>query len=356
MTTVESGDFDGSKLYLTPDLPSRSFSPLLRSRPAWDEEASQFRVGLDSKTANEPIGLGIYGLTRQEDPSHIFDGLGIIRLQSSPWSSRLESNRLKFSGNDSAVDTQPEDLDDFSCLSQTFLHDLEAVFLVNDLADDCEPSVEIIVEEAKSAEEGPLSVLYPRTSTPKKVFAEQEKNALSLTARRPSRPPSNICATVSGPNLRGSTSTSLAAPLVAFPRSAPLSSSPSGTAKISNSASAQGSSAFVRSTCTLKSPSQRNRVFSSPFPSRTRQSLCDNQAFGSSSGVSPSTSARNLTVSVSMGPGPSGSGGGDLSLGYRSLQSHSVRDLSVVGTISSDLKKVPVPMSRSGSSSGLKGR
>ncbi|KAF8351694.1 hypothetical protein F5887DRAFT_912390, partial [Amanita rubescens] len=158
-TLLESGDLDAFKFNLTPDLPSEPLSPLLlMTRSTLDEEASRFYVGLtNGKTIDEPslpIGLGIYGLKRQEDPSHIFDGLGIIRLQSSPWSSRLESNGPNFSGNDSAVHTQPEDLDDHSCLSQTFLHDLEAFFLVKDLADDCGPTVEIIVEEPESAEVG----------------------------------------------------------------------------------------------------------------------------------------------------------------------------------------------------------
>lgn len=159
---------------------------------------------------------------------------------------------------------------------------------------------------------------------------------MSLTPR--------LCATISGPNMQTSTSTTLAVPLDAtLPRSATTSCSassslsPSGSFGLSTSSSAEGSTGFVRSTCSAFK-SQRDRIYSSPFPSRARRQSLDNH--GAVPSVSPSASARNLTVSVSMGPGPSASGSsGGLSMGNRSLQSHSVRDLSVVGTISSDLKK-----------------
>ena len=346
-------DPDVTESYLTPlapDLPYESFSPFLTaSRHVLDLQAS--RLGLtNSKSTDETsplFGLGILGLTRKGDPSREFDGLGTVHVQSSPWRSRPSIfEASSSSGNDSAVHIQPEDPD--GDISDTFLHDLETFFLTRDSTDSCGPILDFIVEEPKSMDaygkEDFLAVLSPQMSTPKKKNSKGIKTAMSLTPRRPSRPPSNLCAIISGPNMQTSTSTTLAVPLDAtLPRSATTSCSassslsPSGSFGLSTSSSTEGSTGFVRSTCSAFK-SQRDRIYSSPFPSRARRQSLDNH--GAVPSVSPSASARNLTVSVSMGPGPSASGSsGGLSMGNRSLQSHSVRDLSVVGTISSDLKK-----------------
>ena len=325
---------------LTPDLPSESFLPFLTaSRHVLDGLTS-------SKSTDETsplFGLGILGITRKDDPSREFDGLGVVRVRPSPWRSMQPTfEATGVSGNDSAVDIQPEDPD--GDISDTFLHDLEAFFLNRDSTDGCGPILDFTVEEPKSMDttgkEECLPVLSPQMSTPKKTCS---KGGMSLTPRRPSLPPPNLCAT----NLRTSTSAStLAVPLDAIlPAhssttslfSLPSSLSPSGSFGLSTSGSAQGSAGSVRSTCSAFKSPQRDRICSSPFPSRVRRRQShDNH--GAVSPVSPSASATNLTVSVSMGPSPSVSGG--LSMGNRSLQSHSVRDLSVVRTISSDLKKV----------------
>jgi hypothetical protein len=342
-TTIFDPDVTDSYLTpLTPDLPYESFSPFLTaSRHVLDSQAS--RLGLtNSKSTDETtplFGLGIFGLTRKGDPSREFDGLGIVHVRSSPWRSRLPIfEASSSSGNDSAVHIQPEDPD--GDISDTFLHDLETFFLTRDSADGCGPILDFIVEEPKSMDasgkEDFLAVLSPQMSTPKKKISKGIKTAMSLTPRRPSRTPSNLCATISGPNLQTSTSTTLAVPLDA---TLPLSSttsccsasslSPSGSFGLSTSGSAEGSAGFIRSTCSAFK-SQRDRIYSSPFPSRARRQSHGNH--GAVPSVSPSASARNLTVSVSMGPGPSASGssGGGLSMGKRSLQSHTVR---------SDLKK-----------------
>ena len=352
-------DSDSYLTPLTPDLPSESFSPFLTaSRLVLNTEAPQQapRLGLtNSKSADEAsplVGLGILGMTRKDDSSRAFDGLGIVHVRSSPWRSRRPFDASDSSGNfDSAVHIQPDDLDDDnSRISDTFLHDLESFFLARDSTDGGGPTLDFIVEEPKFTDvDGEEGFLAPHMSTPKRIF----KTAVSLTPRTPSRPPSNLCATISGPNLRRSTSTTLAVPLVAtLPRSSTTSScsaltrssslSPSGSLGISTLGSSQGSAGFARSTCSAFNKPQRDRIYSSPFPSRT------NDSRGAVPTVSP---ARNLTVSVSMGPA---SGGGGLSMGNRSLQSHSVRDLSVVGTISSDLKKkAPVPQALSASASSF---
>ncbi|KAF8622433.1 hypothetical protein AX15_007017 [Amanita polypyramis BW_CC] len=327
-TEIDDLDHDSSSTSLSEssvafDLPPESFSPLLRAnRLTLDADISQqsSRLGLvtsDGTGLPHLFGLGIYDLTRKEDPSHAFDGLGTIHIQSSPW----RSSPFNDSGVVHVRVPLPSDSHDGgdSHLSDTFLHDLEAFFLVRDSKKPAmgEPTFEITSEGMDPVQ----------MSTPKS-FAKRVKHALSLAPRRPSHPPSNLYATVSGPNLRTPT---CSAPVI--PRSATTSTcrapnSPGSLGPSGSSSSGLGST-FIRKTC-------------SAFRLRSRPSV-------------PVISPRNVTVSVSMGPdaGSSAKGSG---MGNRSLQNHSVRDLSVAGTISSDLKKrVPVSVSMSRSSSSLRG-
>lgn len=229
-----------------------------------------------------------------------------------------------------SVDGHYEDEEEPFHISETFLHDLEAFFLVRD---------------SKPATDGPAFDMDPVHSTPSK----QIKHASSLTPRRLSRPPSNLCSTVSGPTCSTPLPRSVSASTCYALTSSSL--SPPGCLGASSSIPASSGPAFIRRTCSAfklrgrhlgsASPLTAGTTNSgskscSPFPSRTRAPVL-------------TALPGNVTVSVSMGPSASSRGG----IGNRSLQSHSVRDLSVVGTISSDMKK-RIPVSRSGSSS--KGR
>ncbi|KAK2465835.1 hypothetical protein APHAL10511_001476 [Amanita phalloides] len=123
----------------TPGLPSISFSPLLRAtRLALDADASRkaslFGLATATPTAGKEasplFGLGIFDVSRKEDCSHAFDGLGIVRIQSSPWRPKSKTSPVKY--GDEFLEEHGDGDQDCNHISETFLHDLEAFFLVRD--------------------------------------------------------------------------------------------------------------------------------------------------------------------------------------------------------------------------------
>lgn len=374
----DSGSFDEAYSFSS-DLPSESFSPLLRqSRRTLD---MAYGPSSPSGSGSPLRGLGLFNLTRNDDASRPFDGLGVVRVRSC---------------HQLAEDEGQEDEDE---LSPTFLRDLEAYFLVKDFGQPIEtPMIRVEDSLTPTMEEQPVAPpATPVTPSPTRgSLTSKIKHA--LRPRGPSAP--SPAAVTSGLAM---TTTPRSLTTSALPTSISTASSTTFSASTSTSSttSVSSTSSFIRRTCSAfrsqyslnalraeyaaqtGSPGE-NASTSTSSVKRTRSGVCspnkseDSKRTGLSSFLQPVDRAsqpvpvigptRKVSVSVSMGEGvtpvtpvltipitprtglmgpmtpitPMRSGG------KRSLQTHSVRDskdwkdvrdLSVLGTISSGLKK-----------------
>ncbi|KIL56247.1 hypothetical protein M378DRAFT_17260 [Amanita muscaria Koide BX008] len=371
----DSGSFDEAYSFSS-DLPSESSSPLLRqSRRTLDMAyGSSSPSGSDSPLR----GLGLFNLTRNDDASRPFDGLGVVRVRS---------------GRQRTEEEGQEDEDE---LSPTFLRDLEAYFLVKDFCQPIEtPMIRVDDSLTPTMEEQPVAPpATPVTPSPTRgSLTSKIKHA--LRPRGPSAPAATS----------GLAMTTIPRSLTTSALPTSISTASSTTVSVSTSTSSTTSvsstSSFIRRTCSAfrsqyslnalraeyaaqtGSPG-KNAGTSTSSVTRTRSGVCspnkseDSKRTGLSSFLQPVDRAsqpvpvigptRKVSVSVCMGEGvtpvtpvsttpitprtglmgpmtpitPMRSGG------KRSLQTHSVRDskdwkdvrdLSVLGTISSGLKK-----------------
>ncbi|KAF8623171.1 hypothetical protein AX17_007527 [Amanita inopinata Kibby_2008] len=330
----DEGDEDGSSLIA--DLPSESFTPLLLSnRQLLD--ASRGRTTSTAGSQSQLFGLGIYGLTgRDEKKSSAFDGLGVVRVHShsSPWRSGNGGGGCVYG----AVEGEEEG-DDMK-LTETFLQELEAFFLFkNDLAFSAgvapalAPLVQIervwFDDDADGCETG-SDLATPRVETtalslrdgewvPRKERDIEEVSSMTR-AMVPAGLAGRVKRALSGHrrNLSVSPAPALASASLSMGTPLPMSMTASSS-----------SSSFVRRTCSAcHSGSNLNLAAQHKTPV-TR--------------MLPSVSSRNIGIGISISSSNSNNSHicshKKICTPLSSFQSGSVRDLSSVGTISSDLKK-----------------
>ncbi|PFH47325.1 hypothetical protein AMATHDRAFT_6876 [Amanita thiersii Skay4041] len=226
------------------------------------------------------LGLGICNIKRKDD-SCAFDGLGVVHVHSTPWKTSLGSVYI----NDYDEEVGPEEpglQEDEYQLSETFLKDLETHFLSRLLSTSAVVNTQTAIRV--SNDDNDKGSGTPRTNTPTVTaipnFAHHIKRVFNPRSKQPSA--------TSSPR-RGGVGTSLS--------------------------QSSSTSSFVRRTCSALHSRSNSNSTRSTSPWRTPN---NSNVPPSSSGRSFNSEKEPKVIALNLG---------------------SVRDLSNVGTISSDLKK-----------------